>query len=667
MDKEFYQKNRLEIRNLGILFLLVLLARLAVAVFGFDEGFAHYSRPDTTGYLEPARALAASGEFNVSVNSSEPMTGRPPLFPLLLAGMLKIFGENHIAVVVVLCLLSSITIIPVYLTGRLFGSPPLALGAAALFGFNLTAVAQAPMLLTDTFFTLFVGWQLYFFTLFFFRKKLRWCFIAVAIAALSALVRPLAVLWIVPAVFLILIMPGLGRRPKILGAAGSVLVFLAVLTPWMYRNYSVGAGFTVDTNTGAMYHQNGALLLARINGTSYEAEKQRLLRELEIEFSDPVKYPDTASRQQYRIRQFRELVMEHPFTYLSMHFSPYILLPDASTFCELLGLSRSDRGSFDVLRTRGPIAMVEHYFGGNWNMIILLIPLVTLPLITYLGALWQLACWIFRRQFFLFFFFLAFVEYFLFLPGPVTMPRYHLPALPLMSIMGAMGLCAFCEFRHRLTALKKWRNWRRIINDDLFILLTVWYMLFSVVFASWSAIQAFDISLWLLLPAIFILFLALWVFITYTWLLLCDLIYGCDYMKVINQCTPETENMPSHTAGEKILSDTYICVKVGPYRARIVRGCRFIARCQKGEIRIVKRWVPLLGWVDKHPGRELVRRAVIFAILFMLYLGFTAGFYYVFIQVLPWNWWSWQIVVFVPLFLFFLTALRLASRPQLKN
>jgi|GEM_PF-457931 4-amino-4-deoxy-L-arabinose transferase-like glycosyltransferase len=662
MYKDFFQKNRREIRNLGILFLLVLLARLAVAAFGFDEGFAHYSRPDTAGYLEPARALAASGEFNISATSTEPMTGRPPLFPLLLAGMLNIFGENAIPVVILLCLLSSIAIIPVYLTGRLFGPPQVALGAAALFGLNLTAIAHAPMLLTDTFFTFFVGWQLYFFSLFFFRKKLRWCFIAVAIAALSVLIRPISSFWIIPAVFLILIMPGLGWRPKIAGMLGSVLIFLAILTPWMYRNHQLNAGFTIDTNTGAMYYQNGAVLLARVNGTSYEAEKQRLIRSLEIEFADTEKYPDLAARQQYQIEQFQELIGQYPVQYIRLHFSSYVLLPDAPTFLELLKISQSDRGTFDVLRSRGLIAAVEHYFDGNWGVITLLIPLVTLSLITYFGALWQLACWIIRKQIFLFFFFLAFVEYFLFLPGPITMPRYHLPALPLMSVMAALGIYAFYEFRHRLAMLKSGRCWSRFINDDLFILLTVWYMLLSVFFASWSAIQAFDISWWILLPAIFILFLLLWAFITYTWLLLCDLIYGGDYMKFIDQCTCRCA-APTPPTGEKILSDTYICVKVGTYRARIVNGCRFIAQYEKGKMKIVKRWFPFLGWVDKRPGRELFWRAMIFAVLFVLYLGFTAGFYYVFIQILPWNWWSWQIVVFVPLFLFFYTALRMASRP----
>lgn len=668
MIKEFYQKNRREIRGVGILLMLVFLVRIGVGAFGLDEGFAYYSRPDTSGYLEPARALAATGEFNISADSSEPMTGRPPGLSLLLAAVLGVFGENCGAVVAVLCLLSAVTIIPVYLTGRLFGPPVVAVIAAALFGLNITAVGAAPLILSDTLYTFFVAWQLYFFTLFFSTKKLHWCFVSVAIAALSVLVRPIAVAWIIPAVFLVLIMPGMGWRPKLAGVLGSLLVFFAVITPWMYRNYSLGAGFTVDTNTGAMYHQNGAMLLAKINKTSYESEKRRILHELDIEFADKAKYPDTASRQQYRIRKFRDLVLAHPFQYFAMHFSPYVLLPDAPAFLELLGIAKSDRGTLEVLKTRGVFAAADHYLGGNWTVILLLIPLLMLSLVTYLGALWQLIRWIVRKKVFLFFFFLAFVEYFLFLPGPITVPRYQLPALPLMSVMAALALYGVYKLKNRWAASEKGKqNWVKVINDDLFILLTVWYMLISVIFASRSAIQSFDISLWILLPAIFILFLALWVFITFTWLLLCDLIYGRDYMQVINHHAIQGDSPVAHNLENKILSDTYICVKVGPYRARVVRGCRFIVFCENGRMKIVKRWLPLLGWMDKHPGRELIWRLFVFLVLFVLYLLFTAVFYYIFIQVLPWNWWSWQVVVFVPLFLFFLAALRVASRPRLKK
>jgi hypothetical protein len=54
----------------------------------------------------------------------------------------------------------------------------------------------------------------------------------------------------------------------------------------MFRNYLAGATFDIDTNTGAMRHQNGAMLLAKINGTDFESEKAKLLKVEAETFAD---------------------------------------------------------------------------------------------------------------------------------------------------------------------------------------------------------------------------------------------------------------------------------------------------------------------------------------------------------------------------------------------
>lgn len=438
--REFSLKYRREIFGIVTLTVLALIIRLAVATPGFYDMPARFSRPDTGGYLLPALALVETGRFDSAPDSGEAMAGRPPGFPLLIALVFRVFGESYPALIVVLSVIGALTVIPVYLCGRLWGSNPVATVAGGLFALNITAIALSPMLLTDTLFAFFAAWQLYFFLLFHQTKRLRWCFVAIAIAALSALIRPIAMLWIFPGLFLIAIMPKMNARNKIMAAIGSLIIFYAILTPWMLRNYNCGAGFCIDTNTGAMYHQNGAMLLAKVNGTQYEDEKQRLLKELDAEFANLDKYPDAASRVDYRITKFRKLVFKHPFTYFSLHFSPYVLLPGVATFCELLGISSSDRGTLNVLKSDGLIAATKYYFGGRTSIVFALLPLLLIPAICYAGAAWQLFKWIVQKQIFMLFLFLAFVEYFLFLPGPITVPRYHLPALPLLAVMAAMVL-----------------------------------------------------------------------------------------------------------------------------------------------------------------------------------------------------------------------------------
>lgn len=83
----------------------------------------------------------------------------------------------------------------------------------------------------------------------------------------------------------------------------------------------------------------------------------------------------------------------------------------------------------------------------------LLLPLLALTMALYLGtAVWlSIAVWNWKRRWFSLLVFLAFVEYYFFLPGPVTVPRYQLPALPAMAVAAAL---AFPAIRHFLSRKK---------------------------------------------------------------------------------------------------------------------------------------------------------------------------------------------------------------------
>jgi hypothetical protein len=103
-----------------------------------------------------------------------------------------------------------------------------------------------------------------------------------------------------------------------------------------------------------------------------------------------------------------------------------------------MGLTSSGRGTFDVLNRQGIIAAVKHYFNGRIWPVFAVFPLLAIVGITYLACGIELLKWLWQRQWFMIFVFLAFVEYYFFMPGPITMPRYQLPALPLMCIMAAV-------------------------------------------------------------------------------------------------------------------------------------------------------------------------------------------------------------------------------------
>ena len=411
--------------------------RLAVASPGLIRGeAARFARPDTPGYLAEAKELAVKGEITA--------TGRVPGFPALAS--LFVDGSGRLKwkkLVAVLSLLGAATSVLVFFAGSV-RSFKTGMAAGMLHACNLTAVVNSPMLLSDTLFGVLVAAQFLFF-MHLWDKKRPWCFFPmVGVAALGVLVRPINLLWIFPALALLLLnfdvkLPW--RKKSAYALAGAVL-FVAIATPWMFRNAALGAGFTPDTNTGAVYHQNGAMLMAKVNGTDFETEKARLLAEAESEFSDRDRYPDEASKEAWRLRRYREMVAAHPMTWLRQSVSWRILIPDAPTFWELCGVTTPGRGTMGVMAKRGFFSGVRHYFGGNWRAVLLTLLLMIPVLMLYACALGRLVCDFCRlhERWYELVVFLAFAEYYLLLPGAITAPRYQVPALPALCVLAAFFL-----------------------------------------------------------------------------------------------------------------------------------------------------------------------------------------------------------------------------------
>ena len=436
LPKSIFQQKVLTLVAALAVFFFSAIARLAVTWPGLlDDDAARFERPDTAGYISEAGELATSGKITG--------TGRVPGFPVFAS--LFIDGDSGELrwrkLAVALALTGAATSVLVFLAGSL---KSLKVGAAAglIHAWNLTAAANSPMLLSDTLFGFFAAVQ---FLLFMHLriKKRHWCFVPmVGAAAMGVLIRPINLLWIFPALaLLILDFDGklTWRRKLVYGAAG-VLLFMLITFSWMFRNASLGAGFTPDTNTGAMHHQNGAMLMAQVNGTDFESEKARLIAEEESEFSDRERYPDEASREAWRLRRYREMVMAHPHIWLRQSATWRIFIPDAPTFLELLGVTKSDRGTMGVMAKYGFFAGVRHYFGGNWLALVLTSVVMIPVLLLYACALARIVCDIcrIRERWYELVAFLAFAEYYLLLPGAITAPRYQIPALPVLCVLSAL-------------------------------------------------------------------------------------------------------------------------------------------------------------------------------------------------------------------------------------
>ncbi|MDP8219681.1 MAG: glycosyltransferase family 39 protein [Candidatus Theseobacter exili] len=342
------------------------------------------------------------------------------------------------------CALSAATCIPIYFAGKLLCGHRIAFLSGLFYTLNITSIAHSPLLLSDTLFTAFVAGQLYFSISYYKNGATSSIILGSLLWAFAVYTRSMIIYWIILFPILIILHPHKKLSNKIIDIVAVIVISFLLITPWMLRNNSLGAGFRMETNSGNIYYHNGAALQSKITGTPSEEIREKWRNEDAKEFSAKRNlYPDENSKYKYKMEKFKTLVFQNPFRYLLLHFHPVMLFPDLPTFFEILGFTQTGQGTLDTLHRKGLKAAILHYFDGKLWLIFLASPALLLVCFVYLFCFITLIKWIILKKLFFIWLFLLFIVYFLFLPGPVVMPRYHLPALPLICIMAAISIDQF--------------------------------------------------------------------------------------------------------------------------------------------------------------------------------------------------------------------------------
>ncbi|MBR3708394.1 MAG: glycosyltransferase family 39 protein, partial [Lentisphaeria bacterium] len=241
----FVKPGRISFFNSAFaVFLVALICRFCFAWSGIsDPEAARFFRPDSASYLAPALSLAETGEYRGTDGAVT--AHRTPGFPAFL-GVLMTFGvrptseAETIWISVFLLVLGALTVFPIYCACRYVASWTCSALAALLFALNPTVIAHAPLLLSDTFFTLIVAFILFFFISFALgvKKDPFYYFSAVFLAAMAALIRPINLLFFIPLIVSFLLIDHLSLKKKLIYSAVTCSIFFVVLFPWIARNHA---------------------------------------------------------------------------------------------------------------------------------------------------------------------------------------------------------------------------------------------------------------------------------------------------------------------------------------------------------------------------------------------------------------------------------------------
>jgi len=236
--------------SLVVILLAYIAVNSALLFFASPDAPTEYGA-DAGSWLKPAQALLKHGAF-VKLDDPETLqTYRPPLYPLFLAGLLRLAGGSFLPIILAQTVL-------LFGTGWLTRSivehqlPGYGDLALALIVFNPNAVSIAHLIQSDTVFAFLATAALSALFAFAQKQDIRFIVLTSLFFALATLVRTTGqfLLYVWPLMFpLIALVAGTGRFWKryLIASLLSLVLVLTIFTPWMVHNYAANEGFSMST------------------------------------------------------------------------------------------------------------------------------------------------------------------------------------------------------------------------------------------------------------------------------------------------------------------------------------------------------------------------------------------------------------------------------------
>lgn len=405
-------KNRVILKRLTSVTLVAVLVRLA-AIFAFGDRIEE----TVYEYDQIAHNIVAGEGFSFDMYGSNPVSPTAwmaPVYPYLLAGYYKLFGNNLTGMAVIQALAGGITCLLVGLCGSAIAGSGIGLISAVIFALYpemillpLKFVAESWLLL----WTMLIFWL----GIKYNETRKRWMIVVCGIlCGVAALTRVSALAYPIGLMFWFLVKGRFSRR-LLTDSALLLLLTAATIAPWTVRNCMVMDKFVLIRTNFWVNAWRGNFPGA--TGTARNTDK--ILQDLALDpeyrkIIDPMLQGDEISREETYKKLAVQHIAEDPLRYI--------------------GLSLRRLFYFWTLDPTHP--MTGHLL--YW------LPWVLLVLLSMFGAYTARSLW-YDYSFWYLLFVITTVIYSLML----VLPRYRIPLIPGLMLLAASGV-------HHLVRKLRW-------------------------------------------------------------------------------------------------------------------------------------------------------------------------------------------------------------------
>ncbi len=451
----------------SLLWKLILIAVLAVGIrlayqagmSAFDGDFNNGS--DSNKYLNVARNITQSGVFGTTTTNGkiEPATNRLPVYPYFLAGIFEVSqSENLRLVVTIQAFLEFFTVVAIGFAAQAISSR-IVLPAALMATLIPNFIVQSSYILEESLFLVFFTWGLCA-TLWAVRvKQPIWLLISSGFLFGLALITRLALVYygffFVPALFYALIYGG--RHSWLKSAALAVVPILgmyAVATPLIIHNY-IAYGYAAISSQSGSHILNwfyGCLATPQpCVGRAQVVEQLKEITRAELQRVSAEGQENPFAFSAFQTRLAIEKTLQLPFWQIvwGMSFGMFKTLVQTG-FYEVLTQFNQPTTFFSTAKGGNLVARIVNFAATNRDNYFMMMWFVAqacllLSRVFQFYGLFQGIRSPEKRPYAILLF--ANTVYFFLITGPVSSPRYRIPAEPPLILLFALGaVCAYDQF-----------------------------------------------------------------------------------------------------------------------------------------------------------------------------------------------------------------------------